>query len=117
MAPKRKAPSSENVSKKAAKSPGKLRSIQDLFSALPVSNKSSRRAPKELLGSRSSAGSGYAVNWTEAYAPKCRSQLVVHKKKVEVCDPPHTCFCWCACDMQQAGISDLCNDWLCSAGI
>lgn len=89
MAPKRKAPSatqSQVIGKKNKPSPGKLRSVQDLFAALPASSNPSKKKAQDLIGSSSTAVPQDGCNdpWTEKYAPTSRSQLAVHKKKVEV---------------------------------
>lgn len=90
MAPKRKAPSAtqnQANNKKNKPSPGKLRSVQDLFAALPASSKpSKKRTAQDLIGSSCTAQpkDGHSDPWTEIYAPTSRAQLAVHKKKVEV---------------------------------
>lgn len=88
MAPKRKAPSAtqSQASKKTKSSPGKLRSVQDLFAALPASSKPAQKTAPDLIGSSCTAKpqDGHSDPWTETYAPISRAQLAVHKKKVEV---------------------------------
>lgn len=89
MAPKRKAPSatqSQANIKKTKSSPGKLRSVTELFAALPATSKPSKKTARDLISSSCTAQpqDGHIDPWTETYAPTSRAQLAVHKKKVEV---------------------------------
>lgn len=98
MAPKRKATNSVGVvpgkrlatSSSPSKSPGKARSVKDLFQFRSLSGTSSdpnRLKPKKHSSSSSLVASepqDDLTPWTERYKPTSRAEVAVHKKKLEV---------------------------------
>lgn len=94
MAPKRKAVqqsvrgAGKRLALGSAGSPGKaspVKSVRDLFQSVPDLFKSAQGAPKASrpTPARSSRAQD-DTPWTDRYRPKGRSELAVHKKKLEV---------------------------------
>ena len=82
MAPKRKAPAVNDspATKKANKSKP-VRSVQDLFAKLPPSKCKATHSSPALLKERKVTTE---EPWTSKYAPKTKTELAVHSKKVQV---------------------------------